>query len=158
LSVFAPLLELQPRIAAWHVEICAAAFVALNERVHRHPRYQQEAREMKYVMLILNTEATAKLTEAEQQAWSSEIMAWYEKHGSTGSIADMGHQLQPAQTARTVRATGVTDGPFMETKEVLGGFTVLESATYDEAVDLSKSWPGVDRGLITIELRPVVEF
>jgi len=113
---------------------------------------------MKYVMLILNTEAVAQLTEAEQEAWGSEIMAWYEKHGGTGSIVGMGHQLQPADTARTVRATGVTDGPFMETKEVLGGFSVLEAATYDEAVDLTKSWPGVDRGLITIELRPVVEF
>jgi hypothetical protein len=145
-------------LLAWHVENWAGAFVAVDERVQRHSHYQQEEREMKYVMLILNTEAAAKLTEAEQQAWSSEIMSWYEKHGSSGSIADMGHQLQPADTARTVRATGVTDGPFMETKEVLGGFSVLEAATYDEAVDLSKSWPGVDRGLITIELRPVVEF
>jgi hypothetical protein len=113
---------------------------------------------MKYVMLILNTDAAAKLTEAEQQAWSSEIMAWYEKHGSTGAVADMGHQLQAAETARTVRAGGITDGPFMETKEVLGGYTVLEAATFDEAVDLTQTWPGVDRGLITIELRPVVEF
>jgi hypothetical protein len=132
--------------------------VALDERVHQHPRYQQEARAMKYVMLILNTQVSAQLSEAEQQAWSSEIMAWYEKHGGSGAIADMGHQLQSAETARTVRATGVTDGPFMETKEVLGGFTVLEAGTYDEAVDLTKSWPGVDRGLVTIELRPVVEF
>ncbi len=143
---------------AWHVENWAAVIVALDERAQWRPRYQQEAREMKYVMLILNTEATAKLTEAEQQAWGSEIMSWYEKHGSSGAVADMGHQLQPAETARTIRTTGVTDGPFMETKEVLGGYSVLEAATYDEAVDLSKSWPGVDRGLITIELRPVVEF
>jgi hypothetical protein len=57
-----------------------------------------------------------------------------------------------------VRAAGVTDGPFMETKEVLGGYSVLETDTYDQAVEISKSWPGVDRGLITIELRPVVEF
>ena len=113
---------------------------------------------MKYVMLILNTEATAQLSEAEQQAWSSEIMSWYEKHGGTGTIADMGHQLQAPDTARTVRTGGVTDGPFMETKEVLGGYSVLEAASYDEAVELARTWPGVDRGLITIELRPVVEF
>jgi hypothetical protein len=113
---------------------------------------------MKYVMLILNTEEVAKLSAAEQEAWSSEIMGWYEKQGGTGVIADMGAQLQSANTARTVRAGGVTDGPFMETKEVLGGYTVLETATYDEAVEVTKSWPGVDRGLITIELRPVVEF
>jgi hypothetical protein len=113
---------------------------------------------MKYVMLIMNTPAAAQLSQDEQQAWSSEIMAWYEKQSGTGAIADMGHQLQPPDTARTVRTGGVTDGPFIESKEVLGGFTVLEADTIDEAVEVTKTWPGVDRGLITIEVRPVVEF
>jgi hypothetical protein len=113
---------------------------------------------MKYVMLILNTEAAAKLTDEEQQAWSSEIMAWYEKVGSSGKMPDVGAQLQDVKTARTVRASGVTDGPFMETKEVLGGYSVLETDTFDEALEITKTWPGVDRGLITIELRPLVQF
>jgi hypothetical protein len=114
---------------------------------------------MKYVMLILNNvDAVAAMTADEQQAWSTEIMGWYEKYAPTGALADGGHQLQPPETAKTVRAGGVTDGPFMETKEVLGGFSVLDTGTYDEAVELTKTWPGVDRGLITIELRPVVEF
>jgi hypothetical protein len=113
---------------------------------------------MKYVMLLLNTEASEKLTGEEYQAWSSEIMAWYEKMGSSGKLPDGGAQLQPANTARTIRTSGVTDGPFMETKEVLGGYSVLETDTFDEAVEIAKTWPGVDRGLITIELRPVVEF
>ena len=73
-------------------------------------------------------------------------------------MPDAGAQLQPPNTARTIRASGVTDGPFMETKEVLGGYSVLETDTFDEAVEISKTWPGVDRGLITIELRPLVEF
>jgi hypothetical protein len=114
---------------------------------------------MKYVMLILNNaDAVANMTADEQQAWSSEIMGWYEKYGSSGVLADGGHQLQPPETAKTVRANGVTDGPFMETKEVLGGFSVLEADSIDEAAEITKTWPGVDRGLITIELRPVVEF
>jgi hypothetical protein len=113
---------------------------------------------MKYVMLLLNTEAAEKLTGEQQQAWSSEIMAWYEKVGASGKMPDGGAQLQPPNTARTIRASGVTDGPFMETKEVLGGYSVLETDTFDEAVEISKSWPGVDRGLITIELRPLVVF
>ncbi len=113
---------------------------------------------MKYVMLIMDTEAAGKLTAEEQQAWSAEIMAWYEKNATTGVIADGGAQLQPPDTAKTVRASGVTDGPFIESKEVLGGYTVLETKTIDEAVAVAKSWPGVDRGLITMELRPVVVF
>jgi hypothetical protein len=113
---------------------------------------------MKYVMLILNTEEADKLSPEEQEAWSSQIMGWYEKLSGTGKLSDGGAQLQPAQTAKTVRVSGVTDGPFMETKEVLGGYSVLETDTLDEAVEITKTWPGVDRGLITIELRPVVEF
>jgi len=113
---------------------------------------------MKYVMLIMNTEAVAALTDEEHQAWGSEIMAWYEKNSGTGKLADGGAQLQPPDTAKTVRASGVTDGPFIEAKEVLGGYSVLETDSFDEAVEITKTWPGVDRGLITIELRPVVEF
>jgi hypothetical protein len=124
----------------------------------RYPRHDQEAGTMKYVMLIFNTSAAGELSPEERQAWSSEIFAWYEKQGGTGTLADGGAQLQGPETARTVRAAGVTDGPFMETKEVLGGYSVLETDTYDQAVEITKTWPGVDRGLITIELRPVVEF
>lgn len=113
---------------------------------------------MKYVMLLLDTEAARKLSDEEQQAWSSEIMAWYEKVGSSGKMPDGGAQLQPPDTARTIRASGVTDGPFMETKEVLGGYSVLETDTLDEAIEISKTWPGVDRGLMTVELRPLVQF
>jgi len=113
---------------------------------------------MKYVMLIMNTEAAGKLTAEEYGAWSSEIMAWYEKNGATGALADGGAQLQGPETAKTIRVGAVTDGPFMESKEVLGGYSVLETETIDEAVEVAKSWPGVDRGLVTMELRPVVVF
>ena len=113
---------------------------------------------MKYVMLILNTEAAGKVTAEEQQAWYSEIMAWYEKNSTAGVIADSGAQLQGPETAKTIRVGAVTDGPFMESKEVLGGYSVLETDTIDEAVEVTKGWPGVERGLVTIELRPVVVF
>jgi hypothetical protein len=113
---------------------------------------------MKYVMLILDTEAAAKLTAEERQAWGSEIMAWYEKNAGTGVLADGGAQLQGPDTAKTVRVGGVTDGPYIESKEVLGGYSVLEAETIDEAVEVAKGWPGVDRGLVTMELRPVVVF
>jgi hypothetical protein len=121
-------------------------------------RQQQEENTMKYVMLIFNTDAAGQLGPEEYQAWSSEIFAWYEKNGASGKLSDGGAQLQGPETAKTIRTGGVTDGPFMETKEVLGGYSVLDVDSYDEAVEISKTWPGVDRGLITIELRPVVEM
>jgi hypothetical protein len=50
----------------------------------------------------------------------------------------------------------VTDGPYMEAKEVLGGYSLVETGTLDEAVELAKTWPGVDRGWIAMEIRPVM--
>lgn len=114
---------------------------------------------MKYVILLMSTEAAQNITEAQGQAWYGEIGAWYEKAGGgSGKLVETGYQLQLPSTARTVRAGGVTDGPFIETKEVLGGYSVLETDTIEEAVEIAKTWPGVDRGWQTIEVRPVVEM
>jgi hypothetical protein len=111
---------------------------------------------MKYLMLGAMTEAGQQLRGPDLEAWMAEIGAWYEKQGSTGKIADPGHQLDWPHNAKTVRASGVTDGPFMEAKEVLAGYTLLETDTVDEAVEMARTWPGVDRGLIVIEIRPVM--
>jgi hypothetical protein len=111
---------------------------------------------MKYLMLGVITEAGQQLQGAELESWMAEIGAWYEKHASSGKLADPGHQLDWPHTAKTVRATGVSDGPFMESKEVLGGYSLLETATIDEAVEIAKTWPGVDRGWIALEVRPVM--
>jgi hypothetical protein len=50
----------------------------------------------------------------------------------------------------------VTDGPFMEAKEVLGGYSLLETGTIDEAVEIARTWPGIDSGWIVMEVRPVM--
>jgi hypothetical protein len=108
-------------------------------------------------MLIMDTEAGLSLTQAQDEAWYAEIMAWYGKLQGSGKLVPGGEQLQSAKTAKTIRGSGVTDGPFMEAKEVLGGFSILQTDSIDEAVELARTWPGVDRGLITIEIRPVAE-
>ena len=113
---------------------------------------------MKYVILIMDTPEGLAMPEAERQAHYSEIFAWYEKWGGSGKMPDGGQQLQPPATAKTIRASGVTDGPFIETKEVLGGYSLLETDTIEEAVEIAQTWPGVDRGWITIEVRPAIEM
>lgn len=112
---------------------------------------------MKYVMLIMDTPESRKQYGTNKE-WFAEVGAWYEKMAASGKLTDGGAQLQGADTAKTVRSTGVTDGPYIETKEVVGGYSVLDVASMDEAVEIAKSWPGVDRGWITIELRPIVEM
>jgi len=111
---------------------------------------------MKYLMLGAITEAGQQLQGPDLEAWMAEIGAWYEKYGAVGALADPGYQLDWPDKAKTIRAGGVTDGPFMEAKEVLGGYSLLETATIDEAVEIGRTWPGVDRGWIAIEIRPVM--
>jgi hypothetical protein len=131
--------------------------VESGERVpHTGHREEKETR-VKYVMLIMDTPAEPAPQSPEYGAWFAEVGAWYEKWGATGKL-EGGHQLQPPATAKTVRSTGVTDGPFIETKEALGGYSVLDADSIEEAVEVAKTWPGVDRGWITIELRPVIEM
>ena len=68
-----------------------------------------------------------------------------------------GAHLQPAGTATTVREGLVTDGPFADTKEVLGGYYVLEAADLDEALEFALRIPAVRLGG-AVEVRPLVEI
>src|ERR1700759_5851839 len=99
------------------------------------PRYPEAT--VKYVILLLNTEAARNMSEAEGQAWYAEIGAWYEKGGGgSGKLVETGHQLAPPATAKTVRASGLPDGPVLETKEALGGDSVLETDNIEEGGEL----------------------
>jgi hypothetical protein len=90
----------------------------------------------------------------EQQKVYADIFKWFETNGS--KITDGGAELQPTRTATTIRkSTGkvtVVDGPFIEAKESVGGFSILELPDKAAAVALAKTWPGYG-----IEIRPVAE-
>lgn len=90
----------------------------------------------------------------EQQKVYRDIFTWFETNGD--KIADGGAELQPTRTATTIRKrTGkvsVIDGPFIEAKESVGGFTIFELPDRDAAVALAKTWPGH-----AVEIRQVVE-
>ena len=66
-----------------------------------------------------------------------------------------GNALQPTGTATTIRSDVVTDGPFAETKEALGGFYLVEARDLDHALEIGKLCPARFGG---VEVRPVTEF
>lgn len=113
---------------------------------------------MKYMMLIAgNEDDEARGPEAQRAATYERIGVWWREHAAAGRIVE-GFELQPSATATTVRvdASGkatVTDGPFLEAKEMVGGYGILEVADLDEALAVASSWPGA----AAIEIRPVVE-
>ncbi|HWG65704.1 MAG TPA: YciI family protein [Streptosporangiaceae bacterium] len=66
-----------------------------------------------------------------------------------------GRALQPTVTATSIRDDVVTDGPFAETKEALGGFYLIEARDLDHALDIAKLCPARFGG---VEVRPIMEF
>jgi hypothetical protein len=113
---------------------------------------------MKYVLQIYPNGATdeyARLPADEQEAILGEYLAIRE---SPGVIS--GEQLQPVETATTVRVqdgeTLLTDGPFVDAKEHLGGFYLVEAADLDAALELAARIPAARMGG-AIEVRPLVE-
>ncbi len=113
---------------------------------------------MRYMVLIGgNEESWAQLSEAEQNQIYQRIGEWWGRHAAAGKILD-GHQLQPPMTATTVRLdrsgnATVTDGPFIEAKEMIGGYAIIDVADLDEAIKLVSSWPSPD----VLEIRPIIE-
>jgi hypothetical protein len=115
---------------------------------------------MQYMLLIYsNPEAYADVPQAEQDGLMQEYFAFNDEAVKRGAMV-RGEPLHPVQTARTLRLRDgkpvVTDGPFAETKEVLGGYYLLNCNSLDEAIDLAKRIPDVRFG--SVEIRPVVDF
>jgi hypothetical protein len=120
---------------------------------------------MKY-LLLLNSDAASieawrdlsdaearKLREQEMPRWN-ELFGWMSEQG----IDVSGLELEEASKARVVRvrdgATVVSDGPFAETKEVIGGYFLADCKDLDQAIELAERVPLVGRG--SVEIRPVV--
>lgn len=112
---------------------------------------------MKYMLLIGGAEdGWDHLNEAEQGAPYARISRWWDERTAAGELLE-GAQLQPSSTATTVRRAisgdvTVTDGPFVEGKEMIGGYGVIEVPDLDAAIRLASSWPAPD----TLEIRPLV--
>ena len=114
---------------------------------------------MKYLCLAYEAEAPFKaMPHAEWKALREETLSYVEMLRRSGKLIDT-RPLQSATTAVTLRQRGgrqtVTDGPFAETKEQLGGYFLIEAATHDEAVQIAAGWPGARYG--QIEVRPVAD-
>jgi hypothetical protein len=113
-----------------------------------------------FLILIYDDEA-AWVNAGEEDG--AKLMAGHTAFAENNEKAMLGgNALQPVATATTVRPDGsggftVTDGPFVETKEALGGYYLVEAADLDEAIALAKQVPvaGTNGGL---EVRPIMVF
>ncbi|RLK47557.1 YciI family protein [Microbacterium telephonicum] len=111
---------------------------------------------MKYVIMFTSTPALdAEVDPARAQQVYGRVYEWFQEHDA--EIIDSGAELQPADTATTVRGGGVVvDGPFSEAKEVIGGFTLIDVADMDAAIALARTWPMLELPGTSVEIRPTV--
>ena len=111
---------------------------------------------MKYVLLFVDTEQFANdlqaMGPAERERAYQRVEEWFADHASK---LRGGGKLQAPETATTVRLEGgepvITDGPFVEGKEVVSGYAEIEVADLDEALRMVRTWPGCP----VVEIRPL---
>jgi hypothetical protein len=111
---------------------------------------------MKYVLLFVGTEEFDRdleaLSPAERERAYRGVMEWMATHSDK---IRGGNKLRAPETATTVRLDRgepvITDGPFVEGKEVVSGYTEIEVADLDEALRMVKTWPGCP----IVEIRPL---
>lgn len=114
---------------------------------------------MKYLCLAYEEENKLNgLSEGEWDALRSETLAYLEELRKNGYVI-AAEALQSVRTATTVRLRqgklSITDGPFAETKEQLGGFFLINARDLDEAIRVASCWPSARLG--SIEVRPIEE-
>jgi hypothetical protein len=114
---------------------------------------------MKYMMLIYLDEKGGIPNDAERQQCYQESTEYAQQLNARGKFLGAA-PLHPTSTATSVRRSGgkplVTDGPFAETREQLGGFFMVDAKDLDEAITIASQIPSGKWG--TVEIRPVVEI
>jgi hypothetical protein len=115
---------------------------------------------MKYVLMYTSRPDLATDADPEaSQAIYKRVYEWFQDNA--GVMADSGAELLGVETATTVKhgdeGTLVVDGPFNEAKEVIGGFSVIDVADMDAAIEVVKSWPLLEQAGVAVEIRPMVE-
>ncbi len=114
---------------------------------------------MKFMLMFCDSEDREPPTEEQEQA---EMEAWfaYSAALNAAGVWVSGEALQPSSTATVVRVEKgspvMTDGPFAETKEAIGGFEIIDVADLDEALHWAKQCPVHPHG--SVEVRPVFEM
>jgi hypothetical protein len=127
---------------------------------HQQPFHHHSEKVMKYICLgYMEEKKWETMSESERNTFVDDCFAYDDELRKNGHFVD-GQALQSAQNAITLRwrngKVAVTDGPFAETKEQLGGLLVLEARDLNHAIQLMSKHPGVKAG--PFEIRPAEDI
>jgi hypothetical protein len=116
---------------------------------------------MRYILLIYGNEQAKAATSSEAMKKSMEEAQAVMVEMNRAGVFVGADPLQPTGTATTIRNHAgrvmVTDGPFAETKEQLGGYIIVDCRDLDEALEWAAKFPGACGGVGCIEVRPILE-
>ena len=111
---------------------------------------------MKYALLLVRSDEEWEALTDDERDYPA-IFRWFGEQAERGVLRG-GEELQSARTATTIRWDGgrpiLTDGPFLETKETVAGFVVVEVADLDAAIEIASTWPAPSH---QVEIRPIVQ-
>jgi hypothetical protein len=109
-----------------------------------------------YMLLFRGTDWEKRLSPEQLQQVVSDWATWFERLMQEGRCTG-GHPLHgEGKLVSGKKGLIVTDGPFAESKEAIGGYFYLQVANMDEAVEIAKQCPGLEHGCV-VEVRPVAE-
>jgi hypothetical protein len=122
---------------------------------------------MRYMLMFAGSEEYFEtfraFPEEVQKAALARVDEWSKEHSAAGRLLE-GHRLQPSSTATTVRLQHdhngmpgkalVTDGPYIDAKERIGGYVIIDVPDLDAAIAMAKSWPAGG----TVEIRPLADL
>ena len=111
---------------------------------------------MNEFLFVYRNERRPDSPEQMQQA-IQKWMTWMKELGAAGHLKDPGHPLE--RTGRVVksRSGGVTDGPYAESKDLVGGYSLVQAKDLNHAAELSKGCPIFDYGGL-VEVRPIMKI
>jgi hypothetical protein len=99
-------------------------------------------------------QAMAKASPADMQKVMQKWVGWMKELGEKGHLKDMGNPLEPGGKVVKGQQKSITDGPYTESKDIVGGYTLIEAKDLAQAAELSKGCPIFEAGGM-VEVRPI---
>lgn len=114
---------------------------------------------MKEFLLVFRSEHNPGSTQPTPEQMQASMKKWQDWLGGVAAqnkLVNAGNPLEPSGVVMKAD-TSIVNGPYVETKEAVGGFTIIRAASFEEAAELSKGCPVLETGG-SIEIRPVIPF
>ena|SRR5215472_15092734 len=115
-----------------------------------------QTKDPQYMLLFRGNDWSKGLSPEEMQKIAGQWMAWFERLTAQGKVTAGAPLEKEGKTVSGKNGRVVSDGPFAESKEAIGGYFLLKVNTFDEAVAIAQECPGLAYG-VKVEVRPVAE-